>query len=113
MVWIGKIEYAVALSGIGICGVKNYLKRYGGLMDKVMKVEIEKILEECFFVVYGGIRTEKGNAGGTTVLDYPKATSSLTSLIIKWLEEKRKTVWILQERQLIDKLITELIGEIK
>jgi hypothetical protein len=78
-------------------------------MDKV-KQEIEKILEELF-----------DKAGTEPQCHFDKgaeetiniATSSLTTLIIKWLEEKRKTVWILQERQLIDKLITELIGEVR
>jgi len=66
------------------------------LMDKVMKAEIREIVRLA-------IKTKEQEL----------ATNALTSLIIKWLEEKRKTVWILQERQLIDKLITELIGELQ
>jgi hypothetical protein len=47
-------------------------------MDKVMKVEIEKILEEmCTRIdIYGDWRKQ-----------FDVATSSLTSLIIKWLEK--------------------------
>ena len=68
------------------------------------KAEIEKLINDWF-------DNDRGSTGEK--LNRKELSIALTALIIKWLEEKRKTVWILQERQLIDKLITELVEELK
>ena len=67
------------------------------------KAEIEKILIDI------GILTEQ---------EIKESTSSLTSLIIKWLESKKVKIiedcWENVERDKTrNQLITELIGEIK
>ena len=72
-------------------------------MDNAMKAEIEKILIDI------GILTEQ---------EIKESTSSLTSLIIKWLESKKVKIiedcWENVERDKTrNQLITELIGEIK
>ena len=72
-------------------------------MDNAMKAEIEKILIDI------GILTEQ---------EIKESTSSLTALIIKWLESKKVKIiedcWENVERDKTrNQLITELIGEIK
>ena len=84
-------------------------------MDKVMKVEIEKILEEmCTRIdIYGDWRKQ-----------FDVATSSLTALIIKWLEGKKIDILDHHEKYHKDchrcieifarnQLITELIGGVR
>jgi hypothetical protein len=95
-------------------------------MDKVMKAEIEKILEDLHDTIlfsYQNIKDDKLYQKDAKVR-LSHYSSSLTTLIIKWLESKRKEVILdptnyLQtpepEARLIigrNQLITELIGEI-
>jgi hypothetical protein len=77
-----------------------------------MKAEIENKIMLLVNGVYLAGYCDGGQKTNIRIEVSEQATSSLTSLIIKWLEEKRKTVWILQERQLIDKLITELVEDL-
>ena len=95
-------------------------------MDKVMKAEIEKILESVL-----GIHAVNGANGGyktcsclgckETRRTMPIAISSLTSLIIKWLEGKRVKVSYRGDEFVPEgyrkdgrnQLITELIGEVR
>ena len=82
-------------------------------MDKVMKTEIEKILEEL-------LRFGTSQLGTRT--DIKQATSSLTALIIKWLEGKKLKFTdseqgcgcgICNQIEVVNQAITELIGEVK
>jgi len=89
-------------------------------MDKVMKAEIEKILEEVCYQA-----TSRTDISWEEVKDkyFTDATSSLTSLIIKWLEERKvniedhhqkyypechRCIEILARNQLITELVEEL-----
>ena len=82
-------------------------------MDKAMKVEIENILEEYFLKV-----CDKEDYTEEMLLS---ATSSLTSLIIKWLEGKRVIhdcspncrVTVNCKHGSRNQLITELVEELK
>ena len=73
-----------------------------------MKTEVVKILEES--------RNGNCKSCNDCNIDYDitiaQATSSITTLIIKWLEE-HKVKYPRYEGEARNQLITELIGEIK
>jgi len=85
-------------------------------MDKVMKAEIEKILHKLCINQYCLANCDE-------CLEKKDATSSITSLIIKWLEGKKEDIKQLSNydqdismrplKIIRNQLITELIGEIK
>jgi hypothetical protein len=99
-------------------------------MDKVMKAEIEKVLEE----LDRQIREHYDDLRYMREVKHT-AISSLTALIIKWLESKRKQVryedvkremgldgviierekhiTYNKEEEACNQLITELIGEVR
>jgi hypothetical protein len=81
-----------------------------------MKAEIEKILEEFLLSrkkIMTGIDTFE------IKYDYAQATSSITALIIKWLEGKKAQQCLVsgkyeqQKMYARNQLITELIGEVR
>ena len=75
-------------------------------MDKGMKAEIKK--ELCRLCSYIGI------CNSDNCKKHDQATSSLTSLIIKWLESKKQTEgYINLAMENCNQLITELIGEVR
>jgi hypothetical protein len=81
-------------------------------MDKVMKAEIEKVIDLA-------LTTYCADCGYVSEPEIiAKATSSLTSLIIKWLEGKMVEIDILGDEDAKwksgrNQLITELIGELQ
>jgi hypothetical protein len=90
-------------------------------MDKVMKAKVEKILEELVFVKLEA-SDDMGNELIKSMIN--NTTSSLTSLIIKWLEGKKIDILDHHEKYHKDchrcieilacnQLITELIGEFR
>ena len=98
-------------------------------MDKVMKADIKRILRnsDMFKVAL--------DEAGEDWCDVKETTSSITALIIKWLESKRKQVryenvkremgldgviierekhiTYNKEEEAVNQLITELIGELR
>ena len=95
-------------------------------MDKVMKAEIEKILEELLF---GKQQTGRIILSQEQKQRLSQATSSITALIIKWLEGKMSKLnnssnnyrglngeaLRTSNRDIANRnqLITELIGEVR
>ena len=88
-------------------------------MDKAMKAEIGKILSKyIWFEPIEHIDTDDEKNDRYTQEMIDTATSSITALIIKWLESKKQenvTYTIIEEHRKMSRnqLITELIGEIK
>jgi hypothetical protein len=94
-------------------------------MDKVMKAEIEKILSKYIWfdpIEHVDVDDEQNDKNTKELID--TATSSLTSLIIKWLEGKKIDILDHHEKYHKDchrcieifacnQLITELIGEVR
>jgi hypothetical protein len=85
-----------------------------------MKAEIDKILEECIAKTVNAMRVCNNAKEAIKVTDIIEAetTTSLTSLIIKWLESKKVKIiedcWENVERDKTrNQLITELIGEVR
>jgi hypothetical protein len=85
-------------------------------MDKVMKAEIEKILEELHDTIlfsYQNIKDDKLYQKDVKVR-LAHYSSSLTSLIIKWLEGKKQTEgYINLAMENCNQLITELVEELR
>jgi len=88
-------------------------------MDKVMKAEIEKILEEVCYQA-----TSRTDISWEEVKDkyFTDATSSLTALIIKWLEKHKEEIIDptpagrineMLDKNIRNQLITELVEELK
>jgi hypothetical protein len=86
-----------------------------------MKAEIDKILEECIAKTVNAMRVCNNAKEAIKVTDIIEAetTTSLTSLIIKWLEGKRGQQCLVSGKyeELKDygrnQLITELMEELK
>ena len=85
-----------------------------------MKAEMEKILEELVEKHTREVSDEDSD-GNLSSYDYfdkeefaKEATSSITALIIKWLESKKQTEgYINLAMENCNQLITELIGELR
>jgi len=83
-----------------------------------MKAEIEKILEELVDNSAGCVCLEYKEGECICAKEKALATSSLTALIIKWLESKKEEPKFnssVEEYERIgrNQLITELIGEVR
>jgi glutamate formiminotransferase len=90
-----------------------------------MKAEIEKILSKWISydpIEHVDVNDEENNNRTTEMIN--EATSSITALIIKWLESKKqnmdyagsggdKWMWEELQKEARNQLLTELIGEVK
>ena len=90
-------------------------------MDKVMKAEIEKIEKEYIYYENDNMCQADCDKERQRLVD--QATSSLTALIIKWLEGKREDIKQLSNydqdismrplKIIRNQLITELVEEMR
>jgi len=86
-------------------------------MDKVMKAEIDKILDKVWGWASCGLEQPERDYKKDEFIN--QATSSLTALIIKWLDGKRGQQCLASgeyERNKMfgrNQLITELVEELK